>query len=194
MVDLWTKSQKLAKARAARIASGNLGGRKKGYRTPETIEKDKAKKALDQLYLRAQRRINHSQISIATGQTFLFKIEKKKVVGPKGGVSYENQKPVLVTSEHEIEEYLTELADNNGDVSDDSDPEAAYYFLTTKEPSNEAIKDVLNRVHGKPTETQEVNITNIYTLRTVSNHTALPVQGDVLRIITPDDANSAPDS
>lgn len=182
MVSLYTKADKLAAARAARIASGNLGGRKKGYKTPATLEKEKEKRALDQFYLKMQSRINAAQATLATGQTFLFRIDKKKIVGPKGGVSYENQKPVLVTSQLEIEEYLTVLAENGGDISDDQDPEAAYYFLTTKEPNNEAIKDILNRVHGKPKETIEVDHSHTFTLRATHAKLLDPKHVDALDV------------
>lgn len=165
MVQLLTNRERLEIARAVKRERGIKGGRPKGVKNAATLEKDKEKKALDQLYLRAQRQLAQSQISVGVGQTFLFRIDKKKIVGPKGGVSYENQKPVLVTSQLEIEEYLTVLAENGGDISDDQDPEAAYYFLTTKEPNNEAIKDILNRVHGKPKETIEVDHSHTFTLR-----------------------------
>lgn len=159
------KKDRMAKARAARMTKG---GRPKGQKNAATLEKEREKKALDQFYLRMQRRINTAQASLAIGQTFLYKIEKKEIIGPKGGVSYENQKPELVTSQHEIENYLTELAENNGELEDTNDPATTYYFLTTKEPNNEAIKDILNRVHGKPKETQEVNVNQTFSLVALS--------------------------
>lgn len=164
--------QRLELARAARLKSGKLGGRPKGSLSPENLEKEREKKALDQFYLRAQRRINQSQVALATGQTFLYRIDKEFVSLGKNSY-YKNLPPKLVTSQTELEAYLTDLAEHNGDISDDKDSGAAYYFLTTKEPSNEAIKDILNRVHGKPKETIEQNTTVTFTLRGLHERSGL---------------------
>lgn len=150
------KREQLANARARMKELGIVPGRKPGQKTKAVLEREKVKTYVEQRYMAVADRLANAQISIAVGQQFLFKIEKKKIVGPKGGISYENQKPVLVTNQFEIENYLAELAENNGDISDDKDPGDTYYFITTKEPNNEALKDIQNRVLGKPKETVEV--------------------------------------
>jgi len=60
------------------------------------------------------------------------------VIGPKGGKKYVSSKPRLVTAQWEIESWLEGQIDN-GDMEDENDPQATYYFITTKEPNNIAI-------------------------------------------------------
>lgn len=92
-----------------------------------------------------------SQMTLARGQTYLYRIDKEEIIGPKGGKSYRNKKPELVTSQWEIEEYLQGLIEE-GDKDDENDPHAAYYFLTTKDPDNKAIDSMLDRTWGKATQ------------------------------------------
>lgn len=166
-----TKPKKtLAEIRLIRSEAGKKSGatrRANGVRTPKKIralEKEIVRHQLEQRFMRVTERTATAQISLAVGQQFLYKIEKKRIEGPKGGVRYENQKPVLVTAQWEIENYLEELADNNGELSDDQDPGATYYYLTTKEPNNEALKDIHNRTFGKPIETVDLNTHHTFSL------------------------------
>lgn len=130
-------------------------GRPKGTNNPRTLEKIRLRKYMEQRIMKATSKILSAQILIATGQTFLYKIEKKRIEGPKGGISYQNLPPKLVTATYEIEEYLSGITPE-GDAQDENDPSAAYYYLTTKEPNNEAIKNLFDRVHGKPKESVAV--------------------------------------
>lgn len=41
----------------------------------------------------------NAQLHIATGQTYLYKIEKELRIGPKGGKKYVRSKPKLVTAQ-----------------------------------------------------------------------------------------------
>lgn len=149
------QKEHLKRARARRLATGRLGGRTTGSKNKETLIREKEYEHLTQRFLGVTDRIADSQISIATGLHFLFKIEKEYVsLGKKGGY-YKNKPPKLVTSQFEIQEYLEELAENNGELSDDKSPDATYYFITTKEPNNEALKDIQNRIYGKPKESVE---------------------------------------
>lgn len=132
-------------------------GRPKGSKDPQTIAREKVTEALNQRVFQIADSLLTPQISLAKGQQFLYKIEKTKVVGPKGGVSYKAEKPKLVTSELEIQDYLDYLVNvANGDLEDDQDPGATYYFITTKEPSNMAIDSILNRTLGKPKDSVDV--------------------------------------
>src|SRR5690242_2368449 len=108
-------------------------GRKKGSKSKKTLEKEKVLAVLRQRIMKAADLIFDGQLSLARGQQFLYKIEKVKKVGPKGGISYERQRPQLVTNQSEIEQYLEGLIENT-DLEDD--PGATYFYLTTKEPSN----------------------------------------------------------
>lgn len=123
-------------------------GRKKGSKDPETLEREAVLAAFRQRAMSAADILFDAQLTIARGQTFLYKIEKEKIVGPKGGISYRRMKPVLVTSQFEIEQYLEGLIEE-GDLDDENDPAATYYFLTTKEPNNQAIDSLLDRSLGK---------------------------------------------
>lgn len=127
------------------LALANLSpkkrGRKKGQLNKGTLDKIKVKKKLDQRFLRATEKIANAQISLASGLSFLYKVHTDK----KGIRS----KPQLITEQWEIEAYL------NGDYEGD---ESDYYYITTKEPNNQAIDSIFNRVHGKPTESVDVSV------------------------------------
>jgi hypothetical protein len=130
-------------------------GRKKGSKAKKTLEKELVLKEVKERIMRNAQRILDAQFSIAQGQQFLYKIKKKKRVGPKGRIYYESQKPELVTAEWEIEAYLDGLVEN-GDMDDEKDPSATYYFITTKEPNNMAIDSMMNRVFGRPKDSLDI--------------------------------------
>lgn len=130
-------------------------GRPKGKKNKSTLEKESILRAFKERVLRSSDILFNSQITLARGQMFLYKIEKEKVVGPKGGVSYRSAKPVFVTNQQEIEDYLEGLI-TSGDEDDPKDPNATYYFITTKEPNNQAIDSMLDRTFGKPKQSLEV--------------------------------------
>lgn len=130
-------------------------GRKKGSKSATTIEKERVLAEIRQRIMQNAQRILDAQLSKGLGQQFLFKIEKEVIVGPKGGKTYHNKRPEMVTDPDEIRAYLDGLVEN-GDMDDSSDPEATYYFITTKEPDNMAIDSMLNRTFGKPTENIDI--------------------------------------
>lgn len=126
-------------------------GRPKGAKSAKTLEREKVLEAFRQKAMKAAGVLFNSQFHLATGQTFLYKIQKELKVGPKGGKSYVKSRPILVTSQDEIESFLMgEIV--QGDMDDDRDPNSTYYFLTTKEPDNKAIDSLLNRTFGTPTQ------------------------------------------
>lgn len=128
--------------------NGIKGGRPKGKKSPATLKKEAVLKAYRERVMGLADRLLDSQLTLAKGITYLYKIEKKKIVGPKGGIRWEAQKPERVTSEAEIRDYLEGLVES-GDVKNDQDPSATYYFLTTKDPDSGAIKDMMDRTFGK---------------------------------------------
>ena len=140
---------------------GTLGGkregagRKPGSKSKATLEKEEILAVVREKIMRRAERIVDSQTSLALGQQFLYKIEKVRKKGTKGGTTYERQKPELVTSQLEIEAYLDGLT-KEGDINNENDPAATYYYLTTKEPNNQAIDSMMNRAFGKPVETMEI--------------------------------------
>lgn len=132
--------------------NGKLGGRPPGRKNEATLEKEAVDLAIRQRILQKADQILNAQMSIAQGQQFLYKIEKTKIVGPKGGVSYRSERPKLVTSEYEIQSYLDGLVED----SDLDEPGDTYYFISTKEPSNMAIDSMFNRALGKPVDKVDI--------------------------------------
>jgi hypothetical protein len=124
--------------------NGKKGGRPKGSKSPATLEREAVQAALRQRTLRNADVLYDAQITLAKGQTFLYKIEKYYEGSGKNRV-LKRKKPQLVTSQYEIEDYL----ENRLDEGDLEDKEATYYFLTTKEPNNQAIDSMLDRALGK---------------------------------------------
>lgn len=135
-------------------------GRKPGSKNPATIEKERVLSEVRQRIMKRADRILDSQMILANGQQFLYKIEKEWVNtgapdknGQKKGF-WRPKKPELVTAEWEIRNYIDNLAENDGvfTLDDPNDQSATYYFITTKEPNNQAIDSMFNRAFGKPTD------------------------------------------
>ncbi len=133
-------------------------GRKKGSKSKKTLEKEIELERVKQRIFSFTDKLVDSQLSLARGISYLYKIEKQRIVGPKGGISYKSLPPKLVTHEFEIQAYLEGLV-NEGDMDDKKDREATYYYITTEKPENQAIKDMLDRAFGKPVETVEATVT-----------------------------------
>ena len=127
----------------ARAGTNHKGGRPKGKKSEKTLEKERVMEAYRQRAMKSADRLLSAQMSLALGQQFLYRIDKKR---QKDG-SYRNDKPVLVTSESEIRDYLDGVFDGESDC---------YYYITTKEPENQALEGILNRTFGKPSETIEM--------------------------------------
>src|SRR5689334_662740 len=103
-------------------------GRKRGSLAPKTLEKMKVLEQFRQRAMKVSDVLFNSQMTLARGQTFLYKIEKEKIIGPKGGVSYRAKRPEIVTEQWEIEAFL----DGEIESHDMTDQGSTYYFLTTK--------------------------------------------------------------
>lgn len=124
-------------------------GRKVGYRSPKTLERAKVMEAYRQRVLKYTDHLLNAQLTLARGQTYLYKIEKEVIKNKKGEVvKVTRKKPELVTAQWEIEAYL----ENRIKVGEEEDPEDTYYFLTTKDPDGRVINDMLDRTHGRPTQ------------------------------------------
>lgn len=136
--------------------NGKKGGRPKGSKSQATLEKEAVLKAFRERAMRSADLLFNAQLTLARGQTFLYKIEKELQIGPKGGKKYVSSRPKLVENQTEIEMYLEGLIEE-GDMEDENDPLATYYFLTTKEPSNMAIDSLLDRTFGKSVQSVELS-------------------------------------
>lgn len=148
-----TTSEKVK--RAAR-ENGKKGGRPKGKKTQAVLERDAVLKEFRQRVARLTDRLLDAQLTRALGQTFLYKVEKyyETVTDDKGKQRrvLRRKPPELVTEEWEIRAYLdgeVKSVDLDDEGVDPKDPEATYYFLTTKEPDSKAIDSMLNRTFGK---------------------------------------------
>lgn len=131
--------------------NGKKGGRPKGTKNPETLMREAVLAEFRQRVMRSADILFNSQLHLAKGQTYLFKIEKELQIGPKGGKKYVASRPKLVTSETEIQDYLMN-AIVEGDVDDEKDPNATYYFITAEKGDNKAIDSMLDRAFGKSTQ------------------------------------------
>lgn len=112
-----------------------LGVRKKGLKALEEI-------TIEQIEEDFKRRVGHSahkllnaQMSIALGTQSLFKVVKGK--DEKGKPT---RKHVMVTDPEEIKDYLDDPSMLNGED---------YYYITTRQPDNNAINSALDRLFGK---------------------------------------------
>lgn len=123
-----------AELRKIRSEAGRKGGfAKAGHKSPVKLLKDAERELGEQFFMRSMRGIRHAQVALAKGLTFLYVIKTDK----KGNRS----KPEVVTDQYTIEQYLADELD---------DDENEYYYLATKEPNSDALKDIQNRVFGKP--------------------------------------------
>ncbi len=103
-----------------------------------------------------------SQLSLARGAQYLFRIDKEWIKtgeGKNGERGYwRNKKPVMVTNPEEMRQYLEDEF-CSGDAEDDHDPSAAYYFLVERDPQNSAIEDMQNRGLGPVKHELDITIT-----------------------------------
>ena len=138
------------KAEVAR-ENGKKGGRPPGVKTYATLQKEAVLKVLRLEIMGVAHVLFKEQLHLATGRSYLFKIEKKKITegtGKNKTVKYVNKKPKRVTKELEILDYLKGIVEN-GDIHDYGDPTATYFYITAKDADNKAIDSLLDRAFGK---------------------------------------------
>lgn len=120
---------------------GKLGGRPPGRKSRATLKKEAVLEEYKQMVMRDAKRLFYSQSTLAHGQTYLFRINKKKQGKDKWVVDGE---PILVKDPIEMQAYLDGLIHERI-----SAPYEPYYFLTAVQPSQQAIGDMLDRAFGK---------------------------------------------
>lgn len=135
--------------------NGKKGGRPKGAKNAKTLEKEAVLAEYRSKIMQSADVLFNSQLHLATGQTYLFKIEKRVVETVKGKKRYENKLPKRVTAEWEIRDYLQGLCEE-GDMDNEWDPAATYYFITAKDADNKAIDSMLDRSFGKSMQRVEM--------------------------------------
>ena len=108
-------------------------GKPKGFKHQRTLEKEAARKFLQERVIAQLEPLIEAQIEHAQGVSHFF------LRDPKSG-QFER-----ITDEKAIETAL-----NSGD-------EGRYYWIFTKDPSIQAFTDLMNRTFGKPAEHVEVS-------------------------------------
>jgi len=127
--------------------NGKKGGRPKGTKNPETLMREEVLKNFRQKTMEVSDHLFSSQLALARGRSFLYKIEKYyKGAGKERRLV--KKPPKLVTDQWEIEAYLGMLVEE-GELND---PQATYYFIVTREPNIKAIDSLLDRAFGKPVQ------------------------------------------
>jgi len=124
-------------------------GRPAGSKNQATLEKKAVEDELKQKIMGVSDLLFSSQLQLARGYYYLYKIEKEWVkTGKESTTGYWRKKPaVLVTEQWEIEAYLQGLVEDH--PLEDQDGGDTYYFIVTKDPSNTAIDSLWNRAIGK---------------------------------------------
>ena len=120
-------------------------GRKKGTLNAATLDRMKVNEEIRQRTLRVANLLFDSQLSLARGQQFLYRIDKQWVQTSKNGGYWRNKKPVLVEDPEQIEAYL----DGEYDGRSEDEGSSSFYFITTKEPNGPTIQSMLDRGIGK---------------------------------------------
>lgn len=118
-------------------------GRKPGGMNRKTLEEKIVMEEIRQRVLHAKDSLINSQMNLAHGVSFLYRIDKE--TDKKGNTR--NSKPILVTSQAEIEAYL---------AGEYEDAEETYYYITTEKPDNKALDSLLDRTFGKAIQRTEM--------------------------------------
>ncbi len=138
--------------------NGKKGGRPKGSKSQATLEREAVMSAWRQRVFHFANRLLDSQMTLAQGQMFLYRVDKEFIPtgkGPAGGY-YRKKKPVLVEDEWEIRAYVERDVEGANPADDDNDSGSAYYYITAKEPNNMAIDSMLDRAGGKAVATTQI--------------------------------------
>ena len=145
----------------ARAGTIHKGGRPKGKLLQKTIDRIKV---LEQIRNRASSiagSLLGAQALIAMGTHTLMRIDEDvsyretgvdKSEAPKKS-KYVTKKFSVVTDPDEIKTVFNTFEDIDGSGIVDG----KYYFVTHKEPQNNAIESIFNRTWGRPTESIEVS-------------------------------------
>ena len=106
------------------------GGKPKGYKAPETLEKEAAREAFRQEVLRHMKPLLQRQIAHAMGIGHLYTRDK-------------TGKFTKIENQAEIDRLLTEGEEGND------------YWIFSKDPSVQAFTDIMNRALDKPKEQEQ---------------------------------------
>lgn len=128
-------------------------GRPKGLKNKATIDREKFLQEWKDKVAQRSHSLLNVQTMLAVGTIKVFKIVT--TTDSKGHST--RSKPELVENDDEI---IAALDYEYGDGESPNDEED-YYFVTTKDPENQAINSLLDRTFGKPKESVDVNHTGL---------------------------------
>lgn len=137
--------------------NGKKGGRPKGKKMAKTLERERVLEHIKQRTLKVADHLFNTQLTLAKGCSYLYRIDKEWVdtgTGKNKGY-WRSLKPEIVTSQSEIEEYLSGIVEE-GDAEDENDPSAAYYYITTDKPSGSTVESMFNRTFGTPVQSTKI--------------------------------------
>ena len=120
--------------------NGKKGGRPKGSKNPETLEREAVMKAYRERILINAQEIFSLQMQNARGCTYLYKTQCT------GRGKDRKCKYMQVTDPEEIENYLNGLYD---EVDRGSGVDEGYYQITVDKPDNKSLDSMLDRAFGK---------------------------------------------
>lgn len=112
-------------------------GIKKGTKIKRTLEKEQALREYRNRVMQHADELFNAQFANAKGNVYIYQVvevDKKK-------------KHILVTDPDEILKVLDANQGQSGYVDE------GYFIVTTEKPDNQAIKDMLDRTFGTPTQT-----------------------------------------
>lgn len=152
---------KLIPPKRKKELSAKGGRNKKGKKHKTTIEREKVLEMAKDLVAGRTRKLIDTQSILAMGAIKIFKIhmhwegsgKKKSLIRDKPEI-VENEEEIIHVLDHEYGSGA--MGDPND--HDDEDQEYDYFFVMTKDPDNQAIKDLLDRTFGKATENKNLTI------------------------------------
>lgn len=127
----------------------HMGGlAREGTKNKKTLAKEEAWKTYEQTMVDSLWAITKAQLIIALGSHMIFRIDSVK---DKKGKVY-RKKPIRIRDEWEITHFVEMLV--NGELNNEDDD--VYYFATAIDPDTRAITDILDRLNGKPKQSNDI--------------------------------------
>ena len=126
-----------------KLAGAKGGKAKKGKKSLKTIERTEALRQYRERVSLLVDKLLNAQIELALGSSYLYRMNT-------------NGKATRVTDEDEIKAYF------DGDFDGDNE---TYHHTTVRDPKIEAVRDMLDRTFGRPTENLKVTDNSTFSLK-----------------------------
>jgi hypothetical protein len=120
--------------------NGAKGGRPKGRKDTQTIEREAVLKAYRERVCQQAQRLLDAEMTVAQGCSFLYKKPKESKKG-------EARKSERVTNPETIRAFL------DGELEDDADE---FFYIVTERPDTLTIRNMLDRTFDKPAQRVEM--------------------------------------